>query len=228
MHNRIIIPEHKPFYDKFKSLCDTRSSWQVWADFINVSAIAIRNRFETAYFDELEAQYLSIVKGYSKEELQILVELFAFVEMSLMGNPSQDLLGDLYMELDMNSHWHGQFFTPYHIAQMIAMMTIGGQESSDKPITITDPACGSGVLLIAAADAYKKNKTTKNLDLFFIGQDIDPIVAKMCYIQLSILGCCGYVKIGNSLTDPIDPSEDVFKPRPSIDIWPTPMLFLLR
>ena len=34
-------------------------------------------------------------------------------------------------------------------------------------------------------------------------QDIDMTVALMCYIQLSLLGVAGYVKIGNSITDPI-------------------------
>ena len=32
-----------------------------------------------------------------------------------------------------------------------------------------------------------------------VAQDIDPLVAKMCYIQLSLLGCSGVVIIGNTL-----------------------------
>ena len=34
---------------------------------------------------------------------------------------------------------------------------------------------------------------------YFVAQDIDPLVAKMCYIQLSLLGCPGVVIIGNTL-----------------------------
>lgn len=30
----------------------------------------------------------------------------------------------------------------------------------------------------------------------------------MCYIQLSLLGCAGYVKIGNTLTDPMHDGDD--------------------
>ena len=33
-------------------------------------------------------------------------------------------------------------------------------------------------------------------------QDIDRVAALMCYIQLSLLGCSGYVVVGNSLTNP--------------------------
>ena len=40
-------------------------------------------------------------------------------------------------------------------------------------------------------------------DAVFVGQDIDANVAMMAYIQLSLLGCPGYIKIGNSLTEPM-------------------------
>ena len=33
----------KQFLDRFNSLCQTRSSWQVWSDFITVAAIALAN-----------------------------------------------------------------------------------------------------------------------------------------------------------------------------------------
>ena len=62
--------------------------------------------------------------------------------------------------------------------------------------------------------------------VLFVGQDIDSIAAKMCYIQMSLLGCPGYVYIGNTLTEPISGSD--FCPvvsRPE-DLWFTPMYSL--
>ena len=44
-------------------------------------------------------------------------------------------------------------------------------------------------------------------------------VALMCYIQLSLLGVAGYVKIGNSITDPIT-DKDSYE-----NYWFTPMYF---
>ena len=41
----------------------------------------------------------------------------------------------------------------------------------------------------------------------------------MGYIQLSLLGAAGYVKIGNSLTDPMTAGDD------SKNYWYTPMYF---
>ena len=61
--------------------------------------------------------------------------------------------------------------------------------------------------------------------VLFVGQDIDEVVAKMCYIQISLLGCPGYVVVGNSLSEPIcgttiEPSYK--KPE---NIWFTPLYF---
>lgn len=72
-------------------------------------------------------------------------------------------------------------------------------------LSICDPTCGSGCLLIAAGWACEaKHKMQKPNDhLFFVGQDLDRVVALMCCIQLSILGYAGYVIVGDSMTKPI-------------------------
>lgn len=80
-------------------------------------------------------------------------------------------------------------------------------------------------MLIAAAAAYQgdsEQRTYQN-DVLFVGQDVDRVVALMCYIQLSVLGCAGYVAIGNSLTNSVE-GHDLF---PTIgeggELWFTPM-----
>ena len=98
-----------------------------------------------------------------------------------------------------------------------------------KPyLSVCDNACGSGCLLIASAAAYidmAKENGRYDRDLLFVAQDLDPVVAKMCYIQLSLLGCAGYVAVGDSLTN------DISGPKlfPSIgeggELWFTPMWF---
>ena len=58
-----------------------------------------------------------------------------------------------------------------------------------------------------------------------MGQDIDPLAAMMSYIQISLLGCPGYIVVGNSLTDSI--GGTVLEPlshKPE-DIWFTPLYF---
>ena len=48
--------------------------------------------------------------------------------------------------------------------------------------------------------------------------NIDYTAAMMAYIQLSLNDCAGYVKVGNSLTDPIVDME-------SESTWVTPMMY---
>lgn len=65
-----------------------------------------------------------------------------------------------------------------------------------------DPACGAGATLIAAAEVLHKNNINFQQQAIFIAQDIDQTVGLMCYVQMSLIGCAGYVRIGNTLTDP--------------------------
>jgi type I restriction-modification system DNA methylase subunit len=124
-----------------------------------------------------------------------------------------DVLGELYMELGMHNKWHGQFFTPKHIAGLMAKLTEPKKEDVEKRgfIVATDQCCGSGVLLIEFADNCKNIGINFQQDVLFVGQDIDPVVARMCHIQMSILGMPGYVKIGDSL-NPKDSDQILFTP----------------
>lgn len=45
--------------------------------------------------------------------------------------------------------------------------------------------------------------------ILLVGQDIDHIAGLMCYIQLSVLGVPGFVKIGDTLADPIHWGDDL-------------------
>ena len=89
-------------------------------------------------------------------------ELFNYVVQALDNNQEQDFLGGLYMNLDLGSHWHGQFFTPYDICRMMAKISLNGGERDAKTeildhgyISINDPACGAGATLIAAANQLR-------------------------------------------------------------------------
>lgn len=90
-------------------------------------------------------------------------------------------------------------------------------------VEFTDCACGGGAMLIAAANAVKKALVDTGYNwqdkCLFVGQDLDGIAAKMCYIQLSLLGCAGFVKIGDTLRNPVAAGDD------PADYWFTPIFF---
>lgn len=226
-------PDAKEFVKVFQQLAYQHDAWTVWDDFVTMTACALSTPFgcgSRQSFDERSKLLLTTAGKYSEAEFRLFDELTRILIDALDKNPRQDYLGRIYMSLDFGDSWRGQFFTPWNVGMMMASMTVG--ERSEIPpdkgyISVSDPCCGAGCLLIAMAMAYSDYHKGGNYqqDLLFAAQDIDRVVALMCYIQLSLLGCAGYVVIGNSLTSPLC-GEDLF---PVIgrgcEIWYTPLWF---
>lgn len=228
---RNLRPTQAEFQKIFSGLCNTKSAWQVWSDFVEAAAIAISNATELRgpVAKAREERYTQIMKGYTKQEREIFPELLACVTMALENNPDQDFLGELFMALELGSHWKGQFFTPYDICRMMAEVNMG--DLSDKMeekgwVGINDPACGAGATLIAARNMLARRGMDWTTQALFIAQDIDRTAALMCFIQLSLLGCAGYVVIADSLIYPISGSALIPKFLPEHDVWFMPCLFL--
>lgn len=222
----------REFVTRFKQLTYRHHSLEVWSDFVAMFACAISNSLDKQNFDEREKLYLKIIKKYSKDEQTIFPELAAMVVMSLDQNPEQDFLGRIYMNLGLGNKNTAQFFTPYHICQLMADVTMSDivNEINEKGyISISDPCCGGGALLIAGINKAKDELKKENLNfqnhVLIVAQDIDFTVAMMCYIQISLLGVAGYVKVGNSLTEPIAEDDSLenywFTPMYFSDVWNT-------
>ena len=146
-------------------------------------------------------------------------------------NRDCDFLGELYMALDLGSHWKGQFFTPYSLCKMTAQLQKNDIEQEIKAngfVSVNDPACGAGALLVAVANTAAEEIKQFNWQnhILFVAQDIDAVTAKMCYIQLSLLGCAGYVKIGDTMANPITANEALYEmTKEDSCYWYTPMYF---
>lgn len=223
---REIKSESAEFVSIFNTLMTSRSAWQIWADFVSLSAISISNVIDKRHFEVREKEYMNIQSKYTKNEMEIMSKLLAVTVMALDKNPWQDFLGELYMRLELGNHWKGQFFTPYSICKMMAKITIGNleQQAAEKGyVSVNDCACGAGATLITAAETASEQLGALKLNwqnhVLFFAQDVDAVTAKMCYIQLSLLGCAGAVKIGNTLTDPMCMGEG------DENYWYTPMWF---
>ncbi len=218
-------PQYTNIVKLFNKLTGARQLWELWQDGITMFALAISNTVDSRFRDKREQEYVEIANKYSKDEMQIFVEIFSEIVNQLEVDQEQDFLGDLYMQLDLGSHWHGQFFTPYNVCQAMAKMTFAeiSDVSEVKPISAMDCACGGGALLIASAHAYRKSIIKTGLNpqnyLCFYAQDISRVTGLMCYVQLSLLGYAGKVKIGDSLLNPLVKSDN------GPDIWYTPMWF---
>ena len=171
---------------------------------------------------------MRVVKKYDKDELAIFPEFFTHIVMGMEEYPDCDFLGELYMNLDLGNSKAGQFFTPYSICQLMAQVSINNDLLKDQIkkhgwISINDCACGAGATLVAAANYLRTIGINYQQQALFVAQDVDMTVALMCYIQLSLLGCAGYVVVGNTLTEPqVGP---VLFGEDSSRCWFTPMYF---
>lgn len=226
------------FAKKLRGLSGRFHTWEVWSDFVVMFAVALSNTCDKRYYEEREKMYLSIIGKYDEKERMVFPELVADVVAAFEANPEQDFLGSVYMELELGNHWIGQFFTPYSLCKCMAGITVAGavEQINEKGfITINDCACGAGATLIAAVnqidiELFKaKSPLRWQNHVLVAAQDIDFTTGMMCYIQLSLLGCAGYVKIGNTLTDPMHTGDDLknywFTPGYFTDVWQLRRIF---
>lgn len=220
----------KEFIKTFDNISYSHSRFELWSDFVTMFACALSNATDRSHYEKREKTYLNIVKKYTKQELERFPELVALTVLALDDNPEQDFLGDIFMSLNLGNKLSGQFFTPYDICKFMSQITLDNISEKIKEkgyIEICDPCCGSGAMLIAGINESKQQleKIDMNFQnyVMFVGQDIDMTAALMCYIQISLLGVAGYIKVGNTLTDPIKENDDLenywFTPMYFSDIW---------
>ena len=230
-------PKQDTFYKEFKSkfrqlLSDKRRPFDVWRDFIIMSACAMSNSVDRAHYNEREKRYLEAINKYEKSHQHLFPELYADVVMALDENPEQDFLGKMFMDLNLNSEELKQIFTPYHVCQLMADVTMNNlveQIEEQGYVSINDCCCGAGATLIAAINAARHTLEDAGLNfqnhILVVGQDIEEVVALMCYIQISLLGVAGYVKVGNALTEPMTDNDSMenywFTPMYFSDVWHT-------
>lgn len=218
----------KEFIDLFSSLVVSRSDWQVWSDLMAAMACAIANTLDPneKRKADREKEYTDCIKRLGSQKTA--AEIFAVVIAELDHDPDQDFLGKIYMNLGLGSHWKGQFFTPFTIGQMIADTDLSDgiakeQINRNGWTSVEDPSCGAGCTLIAAASTFRKQKINYQQHVIFIGQDIDRVTAQMCFIQLSLLGCPGYIVVADTLTNPICGSVLAPHEKDNMEFWYTPM-----
>ena len=212
----------------YNRLCSRYSRFEVWQDMVVLIACAIANAADKRHFEEREKMYMRAIQKYTKEEQNIFPDFFTHIVLGMEENPDCDFLGELYMGLELGNNKAGQFFTPYDICRAMAQCTINedmlkSQIEKNGWISINDPASGAGATLVAAANYLKSVGINYQMQALFVAQDIDMTVALMCYIQLSLLGCAGYVIIGNTLTEPA--TGNVLFGEESSRCWYTPMFF---
>lgn len=224
---RSIRDDHqKNFLKIFNGLTGKHSRWEIWEDFVTLTAIEISNSTDKVNATERTKMYQTIISKYSAKERDGMAEMLAEVVMGMEQNPDQDFLGSLYMMCELGNDHAGQFFTPYDVCRCMVEISGGSDPAAENAgfFSVSDPACGAGALLIAFANLCRRKNICYHDKVLFVAQDIDLIAGLMCYIQLSFLGCAGYVVIGNTITEPSTAYDrrGLLPAGPQSRIWYTP------
>ena len=161
----------------------------------------LRGVIDNAHFND-EAKL-----GSGKEmvdKLSDLIAIFQRPEFDFKNNKASgdDILGDAYEYLMRNfasesGKSKGQFYTPAEVSRILAkVIGIDKIEECDEGYSVYDPACGSGSLLIRAA-----NEAPFEVSIW--GQEKEVTTAGLAKMNLVLHNkAAGEIKAGNTFSSP--------------------------
>ena len=176
-----------------------RNNYDVFQDFLTLASLSFHNVI--AKDEKVEKEYLDIIGRYKNKKQ--FAELLVITTLALEEKP-HDFLGDIFMSAGFGNVRGGQFFTPYHLSKMMSDITIGDnfkeQIEKDGYVTLSEPCCGAGGMIIAASEVMKEKGFNPQTQRRFTGIDIDLKCCQMAYIQTSLLGLRGQIYHGNTIS----------------------------
>jgi hypothetical protein len=177
----------------------------VFDNFVEMAALALRNVVDVRGSESWEArerQYLQIAGSYSRADLDRFAHALALVTTELEHDPC-DVLGRLYMELELGNERLGQFYTPYDVARLMARMEIRAvveQVERSGFADVYEPTCGAGSFLIALSKVMLEHGLDPQTQLHVTAEDLAPQAIHMVYVHLTLLHIPAVVRRRNVLT----------------------------
>ena len=199
------MDEKKEIIKRIERIAGKYSAYEVFSDWIRCCALAISNsttliRLRGKIWEDREKAYMETISRYTSKEAELFPEMLALLTMALEKD-MEDVLGEIYMSSGMGSKAAGQFFTPYHLSELCAELTVAEQDSTGI-YRINEPSCGGGGMIIAKAKSLKNQGINYQRKMQVVAQDLDWKGVYMCYLQLSLLGIPAICVQGDTLTEP--------------------------
>ncbi len=197
-YSLIEVPEGGSFEDMVKLIGDKEIGDKI-NKIIGQLAVAndLRGVIDQADFNDDS----KLGKGKEMQDrLSKLVAIFNDLDLSANRAEGDDLLGDAYEYLMQHfatesGKSKGQFYTPAEVSRIMAQV-IGIGPNTHQHQTIYDPTCGSGSLLLRAADEAPDGITVN-------GQEKDNATYALARMNMILHGNeTAELWHGNTLTDP--------------------------
>lgn len=193
----------KALTDMIHASSRRQSMHRVFSDFCELAAIAMSNAVDHAQRDVREARYMQIVGAYERDEVMRFARMLGELT-NWLSCGFADCLGELFMSLELGNSAGGQFFTPFSVSSLMADLTLGndvaGHIEKQGFITVSEPACGSGGMVLAVGDALQRRGINFQRSMHATAVDIDATAVHMAYVQLSLMHIPALVIQGNTLT----------------------------
>lgn len=180
------------------SLEYVRDKKQVFMDTVEYNALMLSIKTDSYRQDERLERAQSIYEDYTQNERDSknfkIVSNGIYTMLKGMIDNFGDHLGEIYMAIAGDKNRVGQYFTPYDVSKMMAMITLGEPPTGEKIYTLNEPACGSGGLVVAAADVWKEQGFNYTDKALVVANDIDRNCVLMSYLQISFTGMPAVIK----------------------------------
>jgi type I restriction-modification system DNA methylase subunit len=147
-----------------------------------------------------ESEYLEEAKHWERQELDLFGQALGALVNEMESRPFEDLIGGYYMESALShkgQRWNGEFHTPKPICDLMARMLLVDSVPVEGPITICEPACGSGAMILSLGEACPPEARRR---LRVTAIDINRTACDMAFINTTLWGIPTRVIHGNSLS----------------------------
>lgn len=178
--------------------------YDVFRDFVELSACALANACDLIGRDAREAQYMRTVGKYNHDEVQRFPMMLGELVDAMAEEPG-DVLGKVFGELEQGNAACGQFFTPIEICRLMAGLSMNPEHvrqliAERGFFTVQEPAVGAGAMVIALALHLRDIGINYQQHMHVTCVDVDARAVHMAYVQFALLGIPAIVVLGNTLT----------------------------
>lgn len=196
------VPALKPIVKLLTANTGAHRMYEVFDDFTTMFAIAHRQVVDKQKWQDREDEYLRLAGKYDRPQLDRFAEAWAHV-VTVMDTEPTDVLGRLYMELEISDASMGQFYTPYDVACLIADMNrdqlLEALESREW-VSVYEPACGAGAFLVAITQTLHREGVNFQQRIHVTADDLSRTAVHMCYLHMTLLHVPAVIVRRNTLT----------------------------
>ena len=149
-----------------------------------------------------EQEYLDEAGRWERSDLDLFGQALGALVCEMERRPFEDIIGAYYLDVMVSTkgqQWNGEFHTPKTVCDLIAGMLFGdlSEFPGDGPITVCEPACGAGAMILALGKACPP-EVRRRLRVTAI--DINLHACHMTFINTTLWGIPTRVIHGNALT----------------------------